>query len=544
MDRLCASICMIFCLSTLAFVAGCSSDETATPVPQDTTAPSITGHFPAADATDVSRIGPFWIAFSEAMSEATVEAGLALSPTFSCNTFWREDTLFITPTILLGGGASYTITIDATSEDPAGNDLGTDYPISFTTTSTNDYVAPEVIGTSPADSALDVNGLATIEITFNEPMNPSSAEGAVQAVPPLHDVWFEWEALTLKVHHAPFPPDSLITITIDAGATDLTGNHLAVPYVFSFRTMIDDAAPYLMSALPANGATSVSTSLTQIVFNFSESMDPKTFDFPFEYIDARVNQAVRTELDFSADYSSLTVPLSRTLLPGCTYWVNLWNATDGAGNVIAPNPTPYEFTTAGSQTLYPIIADAAWYYLRGGDREATRLINNYSQAGGTFDEVILDEKSYVDEKVHLRKTASVIQHLGRSEYDDAGAFKFSMMWDEPLPYIKLPIESYLGQSWTFATTSTIDDSTSMVLSGHVEMDPARVDLVSDALRGTFKGCCVHHLYIEYTISVNGNPVDANSVHQIMWLAPGVGPVQIVNSDDGGSDTLRVVDWNL
>ncbi|MFA4947173.1 MAG: Ig-like domain-containing protein [Candidatus Krumholzibacteriia bacterium] len=544
MNRFCASTWIVFCLMALAFLAGCSSDDETTPPPQDKTPPSITGHFPELDATDVSRIGPFWIAFNEAMNETTVEAGLALSPQFSCNLFWREDTLFITPTILLGGGASYTITIDATCEDLGGNELGTDYPISFTTTSTNDYVAPEVVGTAPADGALNVNGLAMIEITFNEPMNPSNAESAVQAVPPLHDVWFEWEALTMKVHHVPFPPDSLITITIGTEATDLTGNPLAAPYVFSFRTMIDDAAPYLMSALPMNGANSVSTSLSQIVFNFSEPMDMGSFDFPAEYIDARVSQLVRTEPEFSEDYSRITVTLSKTLLPGCTYWVNFWNATDGAGNVIVPNPTPYEFTTAGSQTLYPIINDAAWYYLRGWGSEATRLIGNYNLQGGTFDEVRLDEHSYIEEKVHLRKTSSVIQHLGRSEYDEDGVFEFSMMWNDPIPYIKLPIESYLGQSWTFATTGTINDSTSIVLSGHIELDAARVDLVSEELRGTFKGCCVHHMYADFTISVNGNPVDSGDVHQIMWLAPGVGPVQIVNSDSGGSDTLRVVDWNL
>ncbi len=331
-------------------------------------------------------------------------------------------------------------------------------------------MAPEVEGTVPDDGALNVNGIITIEITFNEPMNPSNAENAVQAIPALHDVWFEWEALTMKVHHEAFPPDSLITITIGTGATDLSGNHLAAPYVFSFRTIDDDAAPYLVSALPANGATSVPTSLSEMVLNFSESMDMNTFEFPPEYIDARFNQLVRTEPEFNEDYSSITVTSSRPLLPGCTYWANFWNVTDGAGNVIDPNPTPYEFTTEGSQTLYPVMTDAAWYYVRGGYSEATRLIDNYSPQGGTFDEVRLDDRSHIEEKVHLRKTASVIQHLGRSEYDEDGIFELSMMWNDPIPYIKLPIESYLGQSWTFATTGTINDSMSIALSGHIELD--------------------------------------------------------------------------
>lgn len=536
-----AALWLIFVVS-LVFLAGCSSDDSA-PAAQDTTAPEVAAHFPALSAADVTRIGPYWVAFSEAMDEETVESGLSLAPSFACNLFWRNDTLYITPTALLNAGAAYTITLDATSEDLSGNTLGADYPIPFTTTTASDYVAPEVAATVPANHAVDVNGLTTIEITFTEPMNQASVESALQSFPSLHDDWTEWETLTLKIHHSALPGDSLITITVGTGAADLSGNHLASPYVFSFRTLDDDSRPYLVSASPANGATSVATDLSRVLLTFSEPMDMESFDLAAQYVDARLNQLVREEPSFSADYTSVTIPFARPLLPGCTYWVQFAGVTDGAGNVIDPDPTPYAFTVTGSQTLYPIIDDAAWDYVRSVGNGAVRLIENYAQAGGTFDEVRIEEGGNIREKVHLKKTSSVIQHLGRSEYED-GVYQFSMTWDEPLPYIKLPIDSYIGSSWTFATTATIDDSTSMELSGHVEIEPLRVDLVSEALRGTFRGCCVHHLYVDFTISVNGFPVDSGSNHQIMWLAPGVGPVQIVNSDGGGSDTLKVADWNM
>jgi len=53
----------IFYLGPLIFLAGCSSDDPA-PVEKDETPPEIAGHFPALNETDVSRIGPYWIAFS------------------------------------------------------------------------------------------------------------------------------------------------------------------------------------------------------------------------------------------------------------------------------------------------------------------------------------------------------------------------------------------------------------------------------------------------------------------------------------------------
>lgn len=536
----------VVCLGALAFVlfAGCSSDDSTTKPAEDgdKVQPTVVGHFPASDATDVTRIGPYWVAFSEAMNASSVEAGLALLPQFTYNLFWRGDTLFITPTVLLSGGAAHTITIGAASTDLAGNALGADYAIAFTTTSASDYVAPEIVSTVPADEAVGVNGLTTIEITFSEPMNQASVQAALQSMPPLHDDWYEWETLVLKIHHSPFPQDSLITITVGTGAEDLTGNTLAAPYEFSFRTQLDDGAPYLVSASPANGATSVPTDLAQVILTFSEPMDMSTFDLPAQYVDARLNQLVREEPSFSGDYTTLTVPFARTLLAGCTYWVQLINVMDGAGNVIDPNPTSYAFTTSGSQSLYPVINDAAWIYIHDGGGEATRLIANYVQ-GGYFDEVRLNDIGDIEEKVHLRKTASTIQHLGRSEYDD-GEYEFTMTWNDPITYIRLPIESYLGSSWTFSTTGTIDDSTSMDLSGHVEMEPIRVDLLSAELHGTFKGCCVHHLYVDYTIYVNGSPVDSGNNHQTMWLAPGVGPVRIINNDGGSADTLNVADWDM
>jgi len=532
----------IFYLGPLIFLAGCSSDDPA-PVEKDETPPEIAGHFPALNETDVSRIGPYWIAFSEPMDAAAVEAGLVFTPGFACNLFWSGDTLYITPTALLNPGAAYSIVIDGASEDLAGNALGADYAIPFTTTTTNDYLAPEITGTVPADGAADVNGIAVIEISFNEPMNQSSAEGAVQSFPPLHDTWFEWESLTMKVHHAVLPSDSLITVTVGTGAMDLSGNHLAASHVFSFRTRDDDARPYLVSASPSNDASSVPTDLSQVVLTFSEPMDMNSFEMPYECVDARFNQLVREEPSFSPDYSIITVPLARPLLPGCTYWIRFFNVTDGAGNVIDPNPTPYQFTAAGNQTLYPIINDAAWYYRWREGGEATRLITDFNQQGGTFDEVRLSGMGSIEEKVHLRKTSAAIQHLGRSEYED-GVFEMSMIWDDPIPYLKLPIDSYIGSSWAFATIGTINDTTSIDLSGTVEIEPIRVDLVSDELRGTFKSCCIHHLRVEYTISVKGIPVDSGSNHQIMWLAPGVGPVQIIFSDAGGTDTLNVTDWNM
>lgn len=540
------ALCITLVIAAPLFIAACSSSTGGdAPLEQDTTPPTIIAQFPANGATAIPRSGPFWVAFSEPMNTDMFPTGISISPgPVYNNTSWNGDTLVVTPSALLNGGASYSITIAGTCEDAQGNPLGSNCEIPFTTTSEAEVTPPAVVSTDPADGSTEVLGTQVIEITFNEPMNTGSAQDAVQCIPEPADGWSEWNGLTLTLHHSAFPQNSLVTITVSAEACDLSDNPLGEDYTFSFQTREDDTRPYLASAAPSNGATGVATSLPSIVFNFSEPMDMESFNMDAERVDARINQTVREEPTTNADGSSLTVPVTNGLLPGCTYWVSFGGVTDAADNPIDPNPTPYQFTTAGTATSYPVKNGDTWHYARPGDDDVTRSITGYNQGTGAFDELLGRGDGSTQEIVHLKKTSTQIQHLGRDEYHD-GSYAFSMIWDSPLPYIKLPVENYLGQSWSFSTTSTIDDSTTMTLSGHMEVEASTIDLVSDALRGTFKGCAVHHLYGDYTMYVHGNPVDEGHVHQILWLAPGVGPVQIVNADDGGgSDTLRVYDWSL
>ena len=538
---------LILLLAAPLFIAGCStSSGTDGGGPRDTTPPTITGQFPASGASGVSRTGPFWVAFSESMNKNMFPADVTIGPgSVSFDVSWRGDTLAITPTTLLAGGTSYTITVLGACQDAHGNALGSDHAASFTTTAAADVTPPTVASTDPANGATGVNGSQVIEITFSEPMNQYNTQGAVSAYPEPADHWTEWNGLTLKLNHSAFPQDSLITITIGTGAVDLSGNHLAAPYVFSFRTQTDHTRPTLVSASPANGTTNVSTGLQTIVLNFSEPMDQASFHMPAEAVDARINQTVNGEPTWNADYSTITVPITKGLMSGCTYWVQFLNVTDGAGNPIDPNPTAYQFTTAGTVTFYPVKSDDTWHTIHNGIDEVTRFIHDYNQSTGTFDEVFVDGSGHTQEITHFKKTTTEIQHLGRDEYQN-GVYQFTMTWLAPLTYMKYPPQSHLGETWNFSTSAAIDDSTTMSLSGHTEIEANTVDLVSEALNGTFKGCCIHHLYADYVRYVHGISVDSGTMHQITWLSPGVGPVQIISSNSGGSgtDTLRVVDWSL
>jgi hypothetical protein len=544
MDRVATRALVVICAAmTALFLAACSSDSTSK-AEIDETPPTVTGTFPESGDTGISRSGPFWVAFSEPMNELSAEAALSIAPgPVYCETAWRSDTLVVTPTVLFAAGTSYTMTIGGAAEDEHGNALGTDHVVSFTTTADADDTPPQIVSTLPANGAINVNGIQPVAIVWSEPMARWETQAAVAIDPEPATWWVEWESVTMTIYHSAFPEEALITITIGTGARDLSGNNLASPHTLSFTTMSDDTRPYLASASPANGATGVSTGISQILLTFSEPMDNTSFAIPAERVDARIAQVVREEPSWNSSYSAITVPVMRTLLPGCTYWIQFWNVTDGAGNVIDPNPTPYEFTTTGTPSLYPVKNGAVWNFIDSRDEAGARAIENHSPSTGAFDEVYRGEGGETSEVIHLRVTSSAVYHRGRSEYRN-GDYRLSMMWNDPILYIRFPLENYLGQSWTFSTTGTIDATRTISLSGRCEIDAAKVNLVSAVLHGTFRGCYVHHLYADFVMYENGIPVDEGSTHQIMWFAPGVGPVQMVQQGSGSSDTLRVYDWSL
>lgn len=527
------------------FIAACSSSESTKPTEKDTTAPYVIDSYPDSGEVNVSRSGPFWIAFSEPMEKSMAGSCILFNPTVPNAEFsWKEDTLVITPAALLGAGTSYTITVDGSWEDLNGNPMGQDKVIPFTTTNEADNTRPEVVSTNPANGATGVLGTLPIEIVWSEPMNRWSTENAISIDPEPTDWWVEWESVNMRIMHTAFPANTTVRVTIGGGAQDLAGNHIAAPYSFSFTIKNDNVRPYLASANPSKNATGVPLNLSQIILTFSEPMDPNSFDLEPSNIDARIIQAVRVSPSWNSDYSVLTVPINRTLLPGCNYWVWFWNVTDASGNLIDPSPTIYEFTTTGDATAYPVNNGYTWNYALSWSGTAVRTIENYSQTSGNFDEVMRDGYGVIHEVTHLRKSGSTIYHRGRSEYDNDGNLEFTMIWEDPIPYIKLPFESHLGESWNFSTRATISATQYFELSGTVTIEPAKVNLLSEAFEATFRGCYKHHLEVDFTMYENGIPVDSGSMHQTMWISPCVGPVQIVSQDGGGSDTLWIYDWNL
>jgi hypothetical protein len=123
-----------------------------------------------------------------------------------------------------------------TAKDLAGNNMKAPYTFSFTTSPLQDLSPPYIITTVPARDTTDVAITTEIVIKWSESMDKASAETAFSSSPAISCTW-SWDGLNqICIPKASLEPGTNYTISIDSTALDISGNHLLIPYLFSFTT--------------------------------------------------------------------------------------------------------------------------------------------------------------------------------------------------------------------------------------------------------------------------------------------------------------------
>jgi hypothetical protein len=185
----------------------------------------------------------------------------------------------LNPDALLQYSTTYTAIVTTGLQDLAGNHLAADFSWTFTTEPAPDTTPPTVSGVTPTAGNTDVDVDATIRATFSEDVLPASVNvttmtltggsGAVAA------------SVTLSGTVASLRPDAPLeyatsyTAKVTTGVQDLTGNHLASDFTWSFTTQAppDTTGPTVGSVTPAEGATLVAVN-TNVSAALSDSIDP------------------------------------------------------------------------------------------------------------------------------------------------------------------------------------------------------------------------------------------------------------------------------
>jgi hypothetical protein len=216
------------------------------------TAPTVILTIPLDGATAVPLNQTISATFSEAMNPATINAATftltgpgATMVSGLVSYAAIGNTLTFTPSANLAPSTLFTATITTGAQDLAGNALASNFVWTFTTGTTLNTTAPEIVSTVPANAAMDVALNQTVSATFTEAMNPLTITTATfQLTGPGGTAiagTVSYDALDFIATFTPAAlliTDSTYTATLTAGVTDLTGNPLGTsgapnPWMFT-----------------------------------------------------------------------------------------------------------------------------------------------------------------------------------------------------------------------------------------------------------------------------------------------------------------------
>jgi hypothetical protein len=267
-----------------------------------------------------------------------------------------------TPAASLATNTLFTATITTAATDSTGDSLAANYVWTFRTAPAP--TLPTVISTTPANGATAVPINQAVTATFSEAMNPATIDSSTFTLTAPGGA-----AVTGVVTYVPagsvatFTPSAnllvstLYTATITTGAQDLSGNALAVNYVWTFTTAaaVNTTKPTVISTIPANAATGVP--LNQVLSaTFSEAMNAATINSTTFLLSGPGTTSVAGQVVYASVGSSATFTPTLPLAANTLYTATITTgAMDLFGNPLAVNYV-WTFTTgAGVVTTPPEI---------------------------------------------------------------------------------------------------------------------------------------------------------------------------------------------
>lgn len=338
-------------------------------------APTVTAVAPLNNATGVPiNIKIITAAFSKAMAPASLTTAsftlaqggtVVAGGTVTYVTTGYVATLTLPAADLLPS-TLYTATITTAATDTAGTPLASNYVWTFTTGATADITAPFVTatgvygttGTTAGAVGLPINRVSTV--TFNEAMNPLSittppsftVTDAGVAVPGTVTYSVAGKTATFTPTGGTFAANTLFTSTVTVAATDLAGNAIAAPYVWTWTTGAtpDTTAPTVTTTNPLNAATGVCKNKT-VNATFSEDIDQATLTNLTFTVTGKTGLITYDPITFIASFNPDT-----DFAPG-VYTATIKGGASGvkdlAGNALAADKV-WSFTTDTTVCAAPV----------------------------------------------------------------------------------------------------------------------------------------------------------------------------------------------
>jgi hypothetical protein len=286
------------------------------------------------------------------------------------NTLSRIATL--TPAANLPAGARCTATVSTGAQDTKGIALPVNFTWAFVTGSSSDTTRPVVTQQVPAQSAVAATN-TQLSVTFSEEMTPSSLNAASlslqkssDSTPVLGTVSYAVGARTATFTPTnPLANNTAFTATVSTAATDLAGNAMLAPKVWTFSTAeaLDTTAPTVTLVNPINDSTGVCINKT-VNATFSESMAPLSLTTNTLTLapSGNLNTPVTAVITYDALTRIASINPSTNLTASTAYTATVLSGSQGAkdlaGNAMQADKV-WRFTTGVGECQSPVALGSA-----------------------------------------------------------------------------------------------------------------------------------------------------------------------------------------
>lgn len=242
----------------------------------DTLAPSLVSLNPA-DGASVDKSTYISMEFDETIADNGVKLKVSntdTSASISGSLIVNGNILLFVPDSDLTPSSNYTVTLQGTVEDVAGNGYSGTSSWTFSVNVDPDSTAPSLVSLAPADGA-SVDQSTYVSMEFDEKIADNGVElqledaGTFAIITGTTTVT---EDILLFVSDSDLNPGSNYNVTLQGTVEDIAGNTYSgiSNWSFSVNVIPDVTAPSLVSLTPASGASADKT--TDILITFDEAM--------------------------------------------------------------------------------------------------------------------------------------------------------------------------------------------------------------------------------------------------------------------------------
>ena len=233
------------------------------------TKPGVITINPASGSSNITPDSVFELTFDRAMNVASVESAISITPAIEKSFQWLDANtrLRIVPSARLGHATTYLLNIPATVRAADNLEMVNSYQISWKTAA-----QLQISETVPVNNAANLTLRPTVDIRFNNSVNPSSLVLSWLPSPgSFSQTWSENNTLLTLVPAADLLESQKYLITVGEATTDIYSTNLGSDYVLSFTTGAV-TPPAVSSTQPVAGSLDVPVS-QQVKIVFSKAMD-------------------------------------------------------------------------------------------------------------------------------------------------------------------------------------------------------------------------------------------------------------------------------